>query len=367
MGGASSANYTQTHIDGNSKIIIEAMPTTNIGRPKIDALQLILCHATARDSFIAYAKKDLSGFEIISDIEKLRSLNSHQIADWARDIMDNHQIRSDYPLQNMVLHNSAELLAQEACPIGNQLIEQIEQNMNEIIILLILKKMHGYLQSNEFKSWCSIKGNTAYCKPPTKNQSNYPTSAPITDCIMDSWQVISAQSNTSSNQLNAHIDDTRLSKILYPKYWLSVLSEAFNLLPISVTIADADSCNPGFPLIFANRAFEEMTGYTFDEIKGLPNNFLQGIDTEAESVRVLSSSLQNAVPAKVAITIYHKNGSPFLNVMSINPAFDRNSKYCFVIGIQFNCTSPAATVAQMVLVETLIKLLPGFCPLWKSI
>lgn len=51
-------------------------------------------------------------------------------------------------------------------------------------------------------------------------------------------------------------------------------------MPMTVT----DPHRPDNPVIFANKAFLRMTGYAMDEIVGQNCRFLQGKDTDSETV-----------------------------------------------------------------------------------
>jgi hypothetical protein len=90
--------------------------------------------------------------------------------------------------------------------------------------------------------------------------------------------------------------------------FLSTFLGSIEGLPISVSLASANPKRPGFPLIYVNAVFEETTLYTRKEIIGQNCRFLQCGKAEKESVDKLSIALKSALPVKVEITNFRKNG-----------------------------------------------------------
>ena len=61
---------------------------------------------------------------------------------------------------------------------------------------------------------------------------------------------------------------------LIPQILSSILDECVN----GVTLSDPDM--EGAPIVYANKAFERLTGYTSEDIVGRNCRFLQGVDRE---------------------------------------------------------------------------------------
>src|SRR3954465_3413012 len=62
-----------------------------------------------------------------------------------------------------------------------------------------------------------------------------------------------------------------------------VFVEAVRLTRMPMLVTDADL--PGNPIIFANRAFIELSGYTEDELLGQDPHFMNGEQTDADAIR----------------------------------------------------------------------------------
>ncbi|MEZ7172399.1 PAS domain-containing protein [Sporosarcina sp. OR05] len=90
------------------------------------------------------------------------------------------------------------------------------------------------------------------------------------------------------------------------------------------------------PIIFANRTFESLTGYTMDETLGRNCRFLQGKDTDPAAVNKIRTAIREKQPISITLKNYKKDGSMFWNRLSIKP-LEVEGKL-FFIGTQTNVT-----------------------------
>ncbi len=104
-----------------------------------------------------------------------------------------------------------------------------------------------------------------------------------------------------------------------------------------ITIVDARL--PGMPLIYANPAFERLTGYAREEALGSNCRFLQGPDTDPKATEKISAAIRNHRGCVVEILNYRKDGTSFWNRLSITPARDANREVTHFIGIQSDVTA----------------------------
>jgi PAS domain S-box-containing protein len=90
------------------------------------------------------------------------------------------------------------------------------------------------------------------------------------------------------------------------------------------------------PIVFANKAFLDLTGYEENEIVGRNCRFLQGPGTDRSVVR----SLRDAVEAQEAISIeilnYRRDGSAFWNAVFIAPVFDDAGELIYFFASQLD-------------------------------
>ena len=67
--------------------------------------------------------------------------------------------------------------------------------------------------------------------------------------------------------------------------WLALKDRALAVAAEGISIADARL--PERPLIYVNEGFERLTGYTAAEVLGLNCKFLQGPETDPDTVATL--------------------------------------------------------------------------------
>lgn len=87
-------------------------------------------------------------------------------------------------------------------------------------------------------------------------------------------------------------------------------------------------------LIYANPAFQRLTGYCVDEILYQDCRFLQGEDREQPALDAIREAVRHNRPCRQIIRNYRKDGSPFWNELSITPVFNEGDQLTYFIGIQ---------------------------------
>lgn len=120
---------------------------------------------------------------------------------------------------------------------------------------------------------------------------------------------------------------------LIPQVLSIILDECVN----GITLADPDFEDA--PIVYANKAFERMTGYSQDDIIGRNCRFLQGNDRDQSELKVLSEAIQQNVPVEVTLRNYKKNGDLFYNRLKVIPLFDNAGKLLYFLGVQYDVTS----------------------------
>lgn len=100
-----------------------------------------------------------------------------------------------------------------------------------------------------------------------------------------------------------------------------------------------DALSPDMPIIYANPAFEEMTGYSVEEILGQNCRFLQNDDRKQDSRFLMKEALEKGVPSAVKIRNYRRDGTPFWNRIHIFPVHSPSGKITHFIGFQRDITT----------------------------
>jgi len=91
-------------------------------------------------------------------------------------------------------------------------------------------------------------------------------------------------------------------------------------------------------LIYANSAFEMLTGYSSVDILYQDCRFLQGADRQQPGLNAIREALAGNKPCRQILRNYRKDGSPFWNELSITPVFNEAEQLTYYIGIQKDVT-----------------------------
>ncbi len=115
-----------------------------------------------------------------------------------------------------------------------------------------------------------------------------------------------------------------------------VLSKILDSCVNGVSLADPDQ--EDMPLVYVNKAFENITGYTLAETVGRNCRFLQGNEHEQAGVAQLREAIKNKKSVEVTLRNYRKNGELFYNHLVMSPLFDSNGNLLYFLGVQFDVT-----------------------------
>lgn len=112
-------------------------------------------------------------------------------------------------------------------------------------------------------------------------------------------------------------------------------------------IVIVDMVLPGQPVIYANPAFERITGYGTDEIVGRNCALLQGNDRDQPAVDELRRAIAEKRPCQVLLRNYRKDGTLFWNELAIAPVFDTSGQVTHFVGIQNDITERVRAEADL--------------------
>ncbi|AZB07343.1 PAS domain S-box protein [Chryseobacterium sp. G0162] len=92
------------------------------------------------------------------------------------------------------------------------------------------------------------------------------------------------------------------------------------------------------PIIYCNKAFEIITGYSRDEIIGHNCRFLQRDDKFQIAQEEIKKGIKLNKDVRTVIRNYKKNGELFWNELFISPVIDHDGKTTHFIGVQNDIT-----------------------------
>lgn len=96
---------------------------------------------------------------------------------------------------------------------------------------------------------------------------------------------------------------------------------------------------PGPRILWASRAFTEMTGYDLDEVIGQTPRILQGKDTAEKARSDIRQALQTWNPVHVILKNYTKQGVGFWVELDIKPVSDESGWVWYWVAVQRDVTA----------------------------
>jgi PAS domain S-box-containing protein len=92
------------------------------------------------------------------------------------------------------------------------------------------------------------------------------------------------------------------------------------------------------PIVLANKAFLDLSGYPPEEVMGRNCRFLQGKDTCPTAVAEIRDAVASGREVEIEVLNYRKDGSTFLNQLHLSPIHDDRGELLYFLGSQKNVT-----------------------------
>jgi diguanylate cyclase (GGDEF)-like protein/PAS domain S-box-containing protein len=112
---------------------------------------------------------------------------------------------------------------------------------------------------------------------------------------------------------------------------LRLLRRAVEATDNGILIADARQ--PDFPIVYANSAFEEITGYAPAEVIGRNCRVLQGDDRSQAGIETMRQALREQRETRVLLRNYRKDGTLFWNDLHVAPVSDDSGVLSHFVGV----------------------------------
>ena len=91
-------------------------------------------------------------------------------------------------------------------------------------------------------------------------------------------------------------------------------------------------------IVFVNKSFTQITGYSFEEVRGRNLKFLHGKDTDRNLIKAIDQKLQQGQTIYEEILHYKKDGTPFWAELVIQPIFGEKGKMHFITSVLLDIT-----------------------------
>lgn len=148
---------------------------------------------------------------------------------------------------------------------------------------------------------------------------------------------------------------------------LLLRNEAIQAVGNGILIADAGVGNPSdATIVFANRAFTEITGYEAEEIMGRDCRFLQDDKTDPQRISEIREALRAETTCMVVLCNRRKDGSHFWNELRITPINDATGRTSHFVAIISDVTERKRVEQRLLESEARYRTLfnsldSGFC------
>jgi PAS domain S-box-containing protein len=107
----------------------------------------------------------------------------------------------------------------------------------------------------------------------------------------------------------------------------------------SILVTDADLDRPGPIIVYANPAFERMTGWTARDVIGKSPRILQGASTDLSIFLGMRETLRSGHRWEGQTINYRRDGSQFVMEWSITPLRDRAGQITHFVAVQRDITA----------------------------
>ena len=99
-----------------------------------------------------------------------------------------------------------------------------------------------------------------------------------------------------------------------------------------------DPHQPDNPIVFANKAFLDLTLYEESEVLGRNCRFLQGAQTDREMVSQLRGAIADKDSIALELLNYRRDGTAFWNAVFIGPVYDTTGNLLYFFASQLDVT-----------------------------
>ena len=185
----------------------------------------------------------------------------------------------------------------------------LEDTRKKMKHLLLAAVFPLFLQSPDYSDYLEAKAKETDMTtdlPPSRKLDETTREERLDDVFAEAMPLNSRDVVTEAA---ASVDTKEIDNMISSGQWLKNLFSAVENLSFCVSLATARSERHGFPLVYVNKAFEEVTGYTREEIVGQNCCFLQCEWTEKDQIEKMTKALATAQPVKVALTNKRKDGT----------------------------------------------------------
>ena len=188
--------------------------------------------------------------------------------------------------------------------------ETVSFPQEELLLILFTIVFPIYLSSNEYERFVKYgieKGGGG----------KHDESSGISGHNHDSRMVQTDRSKRAQELLlgcAAYYDESSLQEYLREPFWLDRVCPIFHDHPVPLCFTD--TAKSGLPIVFANKAFCRMFGFSESELIGSQFSILHGSCSEVEQQTLMLSKIRANEIVKFSITLQSKSKKPLFDLVA---------------------------------------------------
>lgn len=225
-----------------------------------------------------------------------------------------------------------------------------------------------YLRSEEYRHW---KAELVKKSKKSKADSAFSTSTSVQSHEVPHSEISGDHDDVPGSEDVEHmkhlmlstaafLDESDLAAHFTVSHFFQEAQTAVANTSFGICIYAGGADKADHPPIYANKAFEKMTGYSSKELhKHTQIKNLFGPDTEKQPSEHLAKALVEASTAKVLITLYRRGGGKFLAAVALKPSFDNKGQLIYWIAVYYDLSRKGAHLNDLKRVSDLLALLPN--------
>ena len=126
------------------------------------------------------------------------------------------------------------------------------------------------------------------------------------------------------------------ASLIPPALLPGILTRAAQDASVAITVADVTA--PDQPLVYANPAFERLTGYPAADILGRNCRFLQGGQPDPAERAAIRAAIAEGRAVDTLILNFRRDGRPFWNEFRLSPVRNPAGRVTHYVGYQLDVT-----------------------------
>ena len=249
---------------------------------------------------------------------------------------------------------------------GKELLDSIE---SETVFIMARDQFNRFIVSKYYKQWRATESSHAIAQTVMDSEAasvmrRENEKKKAAEVKNDRSNNAKKKKKKSSDEISVRAfssaDRNEMAKLLGTENWLAALLAAVEALPLAFSLTTASRDRRGFPLMYVNKQFEKLTGYSRSDVLGRNCKFLQCPESEKAQLNILTEALRMERPAKVVLSNVTRDQRPFKNLIVIKPVFDEKRVYSYVMAIQMDVTRDFENCTnKMQLAQELMDMLPS--------